>query len=99
MLSLSAEQQGLSIVAPSGLETPITVTLQPTTLERALDSGLSSVGKISARNRPPQQVTVEARLLHIAFDKETRHGVDDEEIIARLGNGRGTPHRSGIPSV
>lgn len=38
VLSLLAQQQGLSVVASSELKTPVTVTLQPMTLENALDA-------------------------------------------------------------
>lgn len=38
VLSLLAQQQGLSIVAASALTTPVTISLQPTTLENALDA-------------------------------------------------------------
>lgn len=41
VLSLLAQQQGLSIVASSQLNQPITVTLQPTTLDTALDALLA----------------------------------------------------------
>ncbi|WP_145288793.1 hypothetical protein [Pirellulimonas nuda] len=41
VLSLLAQQQGLSIVASSDLTQPVTVTLQPTTLENALDALLA----------------------------------------------------------
>ncbi|TWT35912.1 Type IV pilus biogenesis and competence protein PilQ precursor [Posidoniimonas corsicana] len=44
VLSLLAKQQGLSIVASSSLTQPVTVTLQPTTLENALDALLSVAG-------------------------------------------------------
>lgn len=44
VLSLIAQQQGLSLVASSELKTPITVTLQPTTLENALDAVMAISG-------------------------------------------------------
>ncbi len=42
VLSLVAQQQGLSIVASGDLKQTITVTLQPTTLDNALDALLAS---------------------------------------------------------
>ncbi|TWT76130.1 Type IV pilus biogenesis and competence protein PilQ precursor [Posidoniimonas polymericola] len=44
VLSLLAQQQGLSIVASSSLTQPVTVTLQPTSLENALDALLAVAG-------------------------------------------------------
>jgi type II secretory pathway component GspD/PulD (secretin) len=44
VLSLIAEQQSLSIVAPSDLDSPVTITLQPTSLENALDAVMAISG-------------------------------------------------------
>lgn len=44
VLTLIAQQQGLSIVAGSDLKIPVTVTLQPTTLDNALDAVLAISG-------------------------------------------------------
>lgn len=44
VLALIAQQQGVSIVANSDLKMPITVTLQPTTLENALDAVMAISG-------------------------------------------------------
>ncbi len=94
VLSLIAEQQGLSIVAPSGLETPITVTLQPTTLENALDAVMSvsgctwtrvddviyvtSVSKDAAEN-----FVVQGREIRV-FDLNYVSATDVEEVVTGL---------------
>lgn len=44
VLSLIAQQQGLSIVSPGDLKTPVTVTLQATTLKNALDAVMAVSG-------------------------------------------------------
>ena len=44
VMSLIAQQQGLSIVVPSELKMPITITLQPTTLPDALDAIMAVSG-------------------------------------------------------
>lgn len=172
VLSLLAQQQGISIVSPSNLETPVTVTLQPTTLENALDAVtavcgctwtrvkdviyvtpitkdapesfleqgevrvfdlnyvsatdaekvvtglLSPVGKVFARqidskekrksieqivvedlppyiariasyiaraDEPPRQVMVEARILQIKLENDTRHGVNFDALTRVAG--------------
>lgn len=57
VLSLLARQQGLSIVASSELNQPITVTLQPTTLDNALDALLSIADCTWARRNDVIYVT------------------------------------------
>lgn len=57
VLSLIAQQQGLSLVANSDLKTPITVTLQPTTLENALDAVVAISGCTWARRNDVIYVT------------------------------------------
>ncbi|HAC89473.1 MAG TPA: hypothetical protein DCF63_02410 [Planctomycetaceae bacterium] len=57
VLSLIAQQQGLSIVSPSSLNTNVTVTLQPTTLENALDAVMAVSGCTWTRHKDVIYVT------------------------------------------
>lgn len=57
VLTLIAQQQGLSLVASSDLKAPISVTLQPTTLENALDAIMAISGCTWVRHHDVIYVT------------------------------------------
>lgn len=94
VLSLLAQQQGLSIVAPSNLEMPISVTLQPTPLDNALDALLAVSGCTWTRNQNVIYVTpitkdggenflVQGREVRV-FELNYAAAADVEKIIVGL---------------
>ncbi|MBL8888357.1 MAG: hypothetical protein JNL67_00150 [Planctomycetaceae bacterium] len=78
LLAAVAEQQGLSIVVPSTLNVSITVTLQPTTLENALDAIMAVSNCSWSRTNDVIYVT--------SIDKETPQNFVTQGRVVKVFN-------------
>jgi type II secretory pathway component HofQ len=94
VLALIAQQQGLSIVAPHELNSNITITLQPTTLENALNAIMAVSGCVYTRINDVIYVTavakegnenfqVQGRMVWV-FDLNYIAAEDAEKVITGL---------------
>lgn len=94
VLSLLGQQQGLSIVAKSDLTSPITVTLQPTTLENALDAIMAVSGctwtrinnviyVTSIAKDSPENFLVQGREVRV-FNLSYAAAADTEAVVTGL---------------
>ena len=94
VLSLIAVQQGLSIAANSSLDMPVTVSLQPTTLENALDAVTSVSGCTWTKIRDviyvtpiqaqsPENFVIQGRAIQV-FDLNYASGTDLEKVVTGL---------------